>query len=47
MYYQKFVALDNSEQNIWNKLEKSSQIGQEKKSLMSTFACFLTGLATV
>ena len=30
----------NPGQNIWNKIEKSSKIGQEKKSLISTFACF-------
>ena len=34
-------------QNIWNKLEKSSKTGQGKKSLMSTFACFLTATAKV
>ena len=34
-------------QNIWNKIEKSSKTGQEKKSLISTFACFLTGIAKV
>ena len=30
----------NPGQNIWNKIEKSSKTGQEKKSLKSTFACF-------
>ena len=34
-------------QNIWNKLEKSSKTGQDKKSLISTFACFLTATAKV
>ena len=29
-------------QNIWNKVEKSGIIGQEKKILISAFACFLT-----
>ena len=29
-------------QNIWNKIEKSSRIGQYEKSLLSTFRCFLT-----
>ena len=37
----------NHMQNIWNKLEKSSKTGQGKKSLMSTFACFLTATAKV
>ena len=35
----------NPGQNIWNKLEKSGKTGQEKKSLISTFACFLTAIA--
>ena len=34
-------------QNIWNKLEKSSKTGPDKKSLISTFACFLTANAKV
>ena len=34
-------------QNIWNKAEKSSTIGQHKKSMISTFACFLTAIAKV
>ena len=29
-------------QNIWTKIEKSSQVGQYKKSLISTFQFFLT-----
>ena len=37
----------NFEQNIRNKLEKSSKIGQEKKSLTSAFACFLTAIAKI
>ena len=37
----------NPMQNIWNKLEKSSRTGQDKKSLISTFACFLTATAKV
>ena len=35
----------NSNQSIWNKKEKSSKTGQEKKSFISTFACFLTAIA--
>ena len=37
----------NPQQNIWNKTEKSSKTGQDKKSLISTFACFLTATAKV
>ena len=33
--------------NIWNKLEFSSKTGQEKKSLVSIFACFLTAIRKV
>ena len=44
-----FVSLCfyNPEQNIWNKEEKSSKTGHHKKSLISTFACFLTAIAKV
>ena len=37
----------NPGQDIWNKTEKSSKTGQDKKSLISTFACFLTAAAKV
>ena len=37
----------NLGQNIWNKIEKSSKVGQGKKSLMSTFVCFLTAIVKV
>ena len=37
----------NPGQDIWNKIEKSSKTGQDKKSLISTFACFLTAAAKV
>ena len=30
-----------------NKIEKSIKIGQDKKKLISTFACFLTAVAKV
>ena len=33
--------------DTWNKLEESSKTGQGKKSLISTFACFLTATAKV
>ena len=34
-------------QNVWNKIEKSSKTEQDKKSLIYTFACFLTASAKV
>ena len=34
-------------QNIWNKIEKSSKIGKEKKGFISPFACFLIAIAKV
>ena len=37
----------NPGQNIWNKIEKSSETGQEKKSLLCVFGCFLTVIAEV
>ena len=37
----------NPGQNIWNKIKKSSKTGQDKKVLISTFACFLTAIAKV
>ena len=35
------ICFYNLGQSIWNKLEKSSKPGQDKKSLMPTFECFL------
>ena len=40
-------AAYNPGQNIWHKIEKSRKTGQEKKSLISNFACFLTAIAKV
>ena len=37
----------NPRQNIWNKMEKSSKTGQEEKTLVSNFECFLTAIAKV
>ena len=37
----------NPGQNIWKKIEKSSKTGQDKKSLISAFACFFTAIAKV
>ena len=34
-------------QNIWNKIEKSSEIGQGKKALISTYACSVTAITKV
>ena len=37
----------NPGQGIWSGIEKSSKTGQDKKSLISTSACFLTATAKV
>ena len=34
-------------QNIWAKVRNFCKIGQDKKILLSTFACFLTAIAKV
>ena len=39
------IASYNPMQNTWNKPGKSSKTGQDKKSMISTFACFLTATA--
>ena len=44
---QNFVCSDNPGQSICNKIEKSSKNREEKKSLRSTFVCFLTAIAKV
>ena len=41
------ILIYNTRQNIWGKIEKSSKTGQDKKNLISTFACFLTAIANV
>ena len=46
-YEQKFVFSDNLEQNMWNKVKKSIKTGRGSKSLISTFASFLTVIAKV
>ena len=38
---------DNPEQNFWDKIEKSSNTGQGKHRLISTFACFFTAIAKI
>ena len=37
----------NPAQNIWQKVNKSSKIGQGFKNLLSIFACFLTAIVKV
>ena len=37
----------NPGRNFWKRIEKSSNIRQEEKSLIFTFACFLTVIAKV
>ena len=39
--------LYNPGQNIWHKVEKSSKAGQDFRSLLSNFACFLTAIVKV
>ena len=34
-------------QNIWNKIEETSETGPDKRSLISTFVCFLTATAKI
>ena len=37
----------NLGKNIWKKIEKSGKTGQDKKILVSTFACFVTAIVKV
>ena len=37
----------NRGQNIWHKVKKSSEIGQDFKKLLSNFACFLPAIVKV
>ena len=37
----------NPGQGVWNRIEGSNKTGQEKESLISTSACFLTAAAGV
>ena len=41
------TLLEIGDQNIWNKTVKSSKTGEDKKSLISIFACFLTAIHKV
>ena len=40
-------SIYNPRKNVWDKIEKSSKIGQDKKSWISPFRCFLTGTAKI
>ena len=42
-----FACSDNLRENVWNKMESSSNTGQRKKSLISVFACFLLAICKV
>ena len=44
-YDQKYASSDTLGRNIWNKMEKSSNIGQYNKILISALAYFLTAIA--
>ena len=44
---QNFVWSDNPSKDIWNKINKSFKTQQDRKSLISTFASFLTAIAKV
>ena len=46
-YDQKFVCSHNPGENIWNKVQKSSKIRQDQKTLVSIFVYFLTTIAKV
>ena len=46
-YWFSAISIDNPGQGIWSRIEKSSKTGQEKRGLISTFACFLTAIAKV
>ena len=43
----KFACSDNPGQNISNKMVYSRKTGQEKETLVSVFACFLTAIRKV
>ena len=46
-YSQKFICSDNPRQTIWQKVKKSSKIGQDFKNLLPNFECFLRDTAKV
>ena len=41
------ILIYNPQQNIWDKIEKFSKTGQDKKTLIFTFACFFTAITKV
>ena len=46
-YVEKVTTNYNPGQNICYKVEKSSKVGEDFKSLLSNFACFLTAIVKV
>ena len=47
IYRKKFVCSDSPGQNIWHKVKKYSQTGQDLKNLISNFAWFLRAFVKV
>ena len=43
--YAGYMSCTQSWASIWNKIEKSCKNGEDKKSLIFTFGCFLTAIA--
>ena len=41
------IGAKNPGQNIWNKVEKSSKIGQDYKNLVSDFAVFMNAIVKI
>ena len=39
-----YLGFYNPRQNIWHKVEKCSKVGQDFKSLLSNFTCFLRAI---
>ena len=44
---QNFICSKNPDENILNKIEKSSKTGEDKETLIFTFACFFTAISKV
>ena len=44
---QNFGSSDNHGKSIWYEIDKANKTGKKGKSLLSTFACFLTAIAKV
>ena len=41
------IGAKNPGKNIWNKVEKSSKIGQDYKNLVSDFAVFMNAIVKI